>query len=202
MLVEEIQKDLSLKLSRQAVSPRVLLDRLRMLDEDSRKTGQYQDPNYLPFYYHLSKFFSPKSVLNVGLDLGLPICCFLAGGPRPEGVFLFQRRSEAFYSPRIALSNVRDVMPKASPVYHNGLISDETLARFAGLDMVLVTGRYDCDEVREILDTCWGLLNLDGVLVLDHSHGKNSDVFSSFCKAQNRPHVMFDTRYGHSLTQK
>lgn len=202
MLVEEIKRELSLKLSRQAVSPRVLLDRLRMLDEDSRRTGQYQDPNYLPFYYHLSKFFSPKSVLNVGLDLALPLCCFLSGGSLPERIFLFQRRAEAFYSPRIALSNIRDIVPKVSPVYHNGLISDKIVSDFSGLDMVLVTGSYGCDEVREILDTCWEMLNLDGVLVLDHSRGKNSDVFSSFCKAQNRPHVMFDTRYGHSLTQK
>jgi hypothetical protein len=200
--MEEIQRELGLKLSRQAISPRVLLDRLRMLDDNSRKTGQYQDPNYLPFYYHLSKFFSPKSVLNVGLDLGLPLCCFISGGVVPERICLFQRRDESFYSPRIAISNIRDVAPKASPLYHRGLISDREIVGFGGLDMVLVTGRYDCDEVREVLDVCWELLNLDGVVVLDHARGKAGEVFDSFCRAQNRPHVRFDTRYGHSTTQK
>lgn len=207
MIVEELEPKLREILRKQPMPPRVLLDRLRLLDENSRKTSQYQDPNYLPFYYHLSKFFTPKSLMDVGLDLGLPLCCFLAGCRSAEGAVLFQRRDKNFYSPRIAMSNIRDVSPRGFKTeFHHGIISDADLdAKMSGgLDLVLVTGSFGADEMREILDVCWGRMRLDGVLVADrvNSDRKVGEVFKDFCKVQNRPCIVFDTRYGNGMTQK
>lgn len=207
MLVEEVEPELREVLRRQPMPPRVLLDKLRLLDENSRKTSQYQDPNYLPFYYHLSKFFSPRRVMGVGLDLGLPLCCFLAGCRSADGAVLFQRRDRNFYSPRIAMSNIKDIAPRGFVAdYHYGLISDAELdAKMSpGFDMVLLTGTFGSDEVREMLEVCWGRMRLDGILVADrvNSDRKVGEVFRDFCKVQNRPCIVFDTRYGNGITQK
>ena len=123
--LEDIEVGLKAKLSKQPISPRVLLDRLRMLDESSRKTSQYQDPNYLPFYYYLSKSIVPKSIFCFGLDLALPICCFLNGCETAKRILAFQKAGNSFYSPRVALSNIHDIRPSGislvNPSHHTSL---------------------------------------------------------------------------------
>lgn len=207
MLIEDVESGLKSAFAAQTVSPRVLLDRLRLLDESSRKTSQYQDPNYLPFYYHLSKFFAPKSLLNVGLDLGLPLCCFLMGCKSAERVLLFQNAGRGFYSPRIAFSNIKDVKPKGFLLdYHRGSFSDEIMdgKMSIGFDMALITGSFGSDELREILEISWSRLSLDGLLVVERveSDKKVGIMFKDFCKVHNRPHVVIGTRYGTGMTQK
>ena len=176
-----------------------------MLDDASRRTGQYQDPRYLPFYYYLSKRVSPKSLLHVGLDLGLPSCCFLMGCESVERLVAFQMDKNAFYSPRIALSNIRDVRRRLSVEYHHGRMIDREMESkmSGGFDMVLITSKMNDDELNETLDVCWNHLNLDGIMVADHAGTpKAGGLFSAFCKAKNRPVVKFDTRYGNFATQK
>ena len=190
---------------KQPISSKVLLDRLRMLDDASRLTGQYQDPRYLPFYYYLSKHLSPRSLLHVGLDLGLPSCCFLMGCESVERLVTFQMASNKFYSPRIALSNLKDVRRRLSVEYHYGRIIDREMESkmISGFDMALITSKMNDDQLNETLDVCWNHLNLDGIVVLDHAGDhKAGALFGAFCRAKNRPTVRFDTRYGVMATQK
>jgi hypothetical protein len=204
MTIEQIHPVLSAKLKGQAVGPRVLLDKLRLIDESSRKSSQYQDPNYLPFYYHLGKLIQTKSLLHLGFNLGLPSCCFLQGCPSVERMLCFQRSSKDFYSPRIAISNIRDIKGKNFLVdYHYGSVVD---AEFIGkmsssFDLIMVTEKVNGDKIKEDLEACWEYLNLDGFICVDHL-ADNKDVFSDFCKAKNRPFVIFNTRYGTGLAQK
>lgn len=207
MLIDEMHKEINSKLRTQLVTPRVLLDKLRLIDDDSRRSSQYQDPNYLPFYYYLSKFIQPKSVFHLGLNLGLPLCCFLSGCSSAERVFCFQRKSKQFYSPRLALSNIRDVKGRKFPLdYHFGEMVDREMEEKMrpGFDLVMITEKTNGDQTSEALDVCWDRLHLDGFLVLDHA-GSNLDIgriFHSFCKSKNRPFVSFSTRYGTCLVQK
>jgi hypothetical protein len=183
-----------------------LLDRLRLLDDGSRLTGQYQDPRYLPFYYYLSKHTSPRSLLHVGLDLALPSCCFLLGCDSVERFLGFQMEKKSFYSPRIALSNLRDTRRSLPMEYHYGKIIDRDMESkmSSGFDMVLITSKMNDDEMNEVLEVCWNHMNLDGVMVVDHavSIPRVGDLFGAFCRSRNRPVVSFDTRYGNALTQK
>lgn len=203
MLIEEIAEGLREKLRLQPISSRTLLDRLRMLDENSRHTSQYQDPRYLPFYYYLSKFVTPKSLLHVGLDLALQSCCFLMGCASVDRFLGFQAEGRAFYSPRMAFSNIKDVRHSGISIeYHYGrMIDSEMESKMSlGFDMVLLTSKMNDDELNEALDVCWNRLNMDGMIVVDHVSDRK--LFKAFCKAKNRPHISFDTRYGAAATQK
>lgn len=205
-MLDKIESDIRDRLAKQPISSRVLLDRLRILDESSRRTSQYQDPNYLPFYYYLSKFISPKSVLNVGFDLGLPICCFLTGNSTTERALAFQPADKSFYSPRIAISNVTDVRPGIILDYYYGKILDGELESkmSKGFDCVIVSSKMNPDDLNDIMEISWRHMNLDAFLVVDHvsSNPKEGDIFRSFCKAKSRPAVVFPTRYGVGFTQK
>ena len=75
--LEDIRDKLEDDLQKQVVSSRILLDRLRLIDEDSRKTAAYLDPNYAGFYYHLGKYIKPQNVIEFGFNLGLLTGCLL-----------------------------------------------------------------------------------------------------------------------------
>ena len=207
MPIEEIHKKVQSKLQNQLITSKVLLDRLRLIDESSRKSGQYQDPRHLPFYYYLARAMEASSVLHIGFDLGLPLCCFLQGSPSTGRILGFQRRNKDFYSPRLALSNLKDVKGKGfdAECYHGGILDPELHALMSkGFDLVLITERLNSDQLSETLDVCWNYLRTDGFLVVDHAKSDKSmgEVFSSFCNAKNCPFVLFETRYGAGLTQK
>jgi len=207
MLIDEIHEKVEDKLKNQLITSRVLLDRLRLIDESSRKSSPYQDPKYLPFYYYLAKAMEASSVLHIGFDLGLPLCCFLQGSASTGRTLGFQRRDKAFYSPRLALSNIKDIKGRKfeSECYHGGVLDPEFHARLSrGFDLIMITERLNSDQLSETLDVCWNYISMDGFLVLDHAKADKfmGEVLSSFCKAKNRPLVFFDTRYGAGLTQK
>lgn len=206
MSIEEIFSLLNKKLKSQIINPRILLDRLRLISEDSRKSSQYQDPNYLPFYYYLSKFIFPKNIVHVGLDLALPSCCFLQGSETVESMLCFQKKTQEFYSPRLAISNIKDVKGKNFEIdYYFGSVNDiEFIKKIErNFDLFLITEKFNNDDINEFLDTCWQYLNLDGFIVMDHINDRSKkDIFSSFCKGKNRSFMKFDTRYGVGLLQK
>jgi hypothetical protein len=205
-MLEELERDIKQKLKIQPVSSRILLDRLVLLDDASRKTSQYQDPNYLPFYYYLAKTLSSKTVFQVGLDIGLPLCCYLMGCPSVENILAFQRQESSFYSPRIATSNIRAVRPSLSLKFYAGQFLDEPLETImsSGMDSVLITCKQKDEDLNDILYSVWKHLSLGGIVVVDHmrSNSKSFDVFKSFCKTQNREYVFFETRYGNAVVQK
>lgn len=207
MSPEDLTKLLGEKMRAQHITPRVLLDRLRLIDDQSRHSSQYQDPNYLPLYYHLAKFVHPKNILNVGLDLGLPLCCFLQGSTSVEAATCFQRLEDRFYSPRLAVANVRDIKGRRFPVeFYHGSMLDQKMQQImsSGFDLILVTENCDADHMKEILEICWGHLNLDGYMVLDRTESNKSfgEIFSDVCKSHNRASHAVKTRYGTLLVQK
>lgn len=206
-MLEVIEKQLNTKLKNQPISSKVLLDRLRLLDENSRRTSQYQDSTYLPFYYYLSCLVSPKSIFNVGLNLGLPICCFLTGNKKIERILGFQKKDDHFYSPRIAFSNIKDVKPSGLKLdYYFGSILDKELEikLSLGFDFVIISSKIEADEFNNVLNISWDHLSLDGFLVTDYinSDSKTGNVFKNFCKSKNLDYLIFNTRYGNGIVRK
>lgn len=207
MSPEEIASEIKRLLGKQHITPRVLTDRLRLIDDDSRRSGQYLDPNYLPFYYHLSKFVQAKSVLNLGLDLGLPLCCFLQGSSSVSRALCFQRSDKGFYSPRLALGNIRDVSGRRFSLdfYLGSLLDREMQDKMTGgFDLVMITEKCSPDIFNEMLEVCWNRLELDGYLVVERVDSDKlvGEVFASFCKSKNRSFIAIPTRYGNGFSQK
>lgn len=203
----EIYNSINKKLKSQIISPRILLDKLRLIDEDSRKSSQYQDHNYLPFYYYLSRFIFPKNIVHIGLDLALPSCCFLQGSKSADFIFGFQKASNIFYSPRLAFSNIKLVKGKKFKLdYHYGNVNDvEFLQKIQkGFDLCMITEVFSNDQINEFLEIAWEYLNVDGFIVLDHiTSNKNlGDIFKNFSKSKNKVFFEFETRYGVGIVQK
>jgi len=200
--LQKIKQDLDIKLSKEPISARVLLDRLRLLDDASRKSGQYQDPRYLPFYYYLSKSIFPKNSFVVGLDLGLHVCCFLKGSETLESITAFQRKSDYFYSPRLAISNIKDIKGKKFEFgFYQGNISDQRIGNF---DYAMITEKTNADILAETLELCWSSLNSNGFISIEYvgSNKLTKGILTSFCKGKNVDFVEFETRYGTALIQK
>lgn len=205
MKLTEFSKELDKKLKSQIISSRVLLDKLRLVDDSSRKSGQYQDPMYLPFYFHLSKFSNAKSVLQIGLNLGLEICCYLQGNKNVEVFFAFQNANNDFFSERLALSNIRDISKKIIINHYYGKIFDKKfLDQLSKVDLAIINEKSNFDQIKDSLSVCWENLNLDGFLVMDYLNydKKIKKIFLDFCKVQNREGFVFDTRYGTGIVQK
>lgn len=206
MKISEIKNDLNRSLNNQFISPKILLDKLRLIDENSRKSGQYQDPSYLPFYYHLSKFIFPKSLLQIGLHLALPTCCFLQGNKSVEKILTFQNLDNKFYSERLAISNIKDVSKKIEINYYSGKIFDyEFQKRLENKwDLIFINEISNEEYIKDVLNICWQYLNLDGIIVIDNAISEKiiNSVFLNFCKIQNRECFLFKTRYGTGIIQK
>jgi hypothetical protein len=199
------KKELNEKVNRQYVSSRILLDKLCLVDEDSRKSGQYQDPLYLPFYFHLNKFIKPKNIAQIGLNLGLETCCFLQGNDSVERVFGFQKNNDAFYSERLALSNIKSISKKIKIDYYYGQIyDDEFIKKISSCYLIMINEKTNFDEIKNVIDISWQNLNLDGHLLMDYLHydKKIEKIFLDFCKVQNRPSNIFNTRYGIGIICK
>lgn len=206
VMSHDIFSSLNKNLKDQHIPPRVLLDKLRLISENSRKSSQYQDPNHLPFYYHLAKYVFPKKIVHVGLDLGLPSCCFLQGSKSTESILCFQKQNQEFYSPRLAISNIRDVSKKLEIDYYYGNANDLNFIKKLekNFDLFMITENCSNDDLNEFLDIFWQYLNLDGFILVDYVKSEKTklEIFKSFCKGKNRDHKEFDTRYGIGLVQK
>lgn len=175
------KEDLSRRLESASMPATALLGNMRLLDDLSRHTSQYQDPRYLPFYYHFGRVFAPRRLLFVGLDIGLHLACMLKGCSNPESASCIQPRPESFYSPRLAMSNARSAAGRKFPLgVYVGHLNDQgakdiSLGHF---DAAAVTAEMASDSLMDALDFCWSRLSEGGFLCVDRLSRKGSrEVF-------------------------
>ena len=189
--IESLQRDLS----NEVIHPKVLLSKFRMLDEDSRYAPAYQDPAYLPFYYHLGKYIHPENLVDIGFGLGLNTGCFLKSCHSVKRVTAFQEISE-FYSPRLATKNLRDLSKDLEIKSYSK--DQEFLDEVASYkqDLVFVNEKLPYDRLRDFLTVTWNSLNDNGMVVVDYlTDPIVNQAFIDFSKIENRNSVIFETRY-------
>ena len=93
------------ELKAQRISGRVLLDRLCVIDENSRKSPAYLDPNFAGFYYHLGKKIQAQSMLEIGFDLGLLSASFLISCTTVKKFVGFCESDKGFIPTRLGKRN-------------------------------------------------------------------------------------------------
>jgi predicted O-methyltransferase YrrM len=201
----ELKRLLEEKLDKQLTS-RIFLDRMRVIDEDSRKTSAYNDPKYVPFYYWLGTFVQPKTLIELGFRLGLFSATFLRACKTVERFLGFQEKTDQFYSPKLGKANVRDHYKGTMDVYV-GMIHDEVFEhklKETEWDLAIVNEEVGYDKHREYLDALWSKLRLDGLIVMDYvtRHKPAGEAYFDFCKAKNRDPITIDTRYGVGIIRK
>lgn len=198
-------------LAKQIISSKTLLSPFRVINESSRRTGAYQDSRYIPFYFYLGRLVEPKSMVQIGLGLGLSCSCFLKGCKTVEDLLAFQKNEE-FYSPRLAIKNVKDNYKNKFEVYTSKfkdkilidpVFVDDKL--FENIDLAILDDqKMNYDQYRNWLTILWDRLNVDGLLVMDFINSNKSAgaAFKDFSKIANREPFVFKTRYGTGIVQK
>lgn len=206
MDLNDLKGQLETDLDKAVVSSMVLLRNFHLLDDRSRLTGAYFDPRYIPFYYHLGKKIQPKFLLNIGFGLGLPSGVFLMACKTVEKLLALESPDQEFYSPRLALKNVKNRYKNWFKCCVSDLTDDDFVSEMKRneWDAVLVTEPTSYDRQRAILDVAWNNLAYGGLMVVDHvlSDETNEQAFYDFCKINSREPVVVKTRYGVGMVRK
>lgn len=188
------------------VSGRLLLDRMRLLDESSRKTAAYADPKYTPFYYHLGKVIDPTTMIEIGFNLGLLSSCFLKSCKTVRKYLGFQEKKEVYYSPRLGIANLRDNYKGEFDIYVGNPTDEEFTQKISpnSWDLVILNDEAGFDKHLLYLDLIWPYVSEQGIIVSEYvdRHTPAREAFSAFCTSKNRVPVSFDTRYGTAIVQK
>lgn len=198
-----VASEVGRRMAQSFLSPRTLLSRMSVVDSPTRTATAYQDPNYLPFYFHLGRVVEPSRVFCVGLDLGLQVCCLLQGCRNPKGVFCVQPTPDGFYSPRIAMSNIRTTTSRRFPAsIHIGGLNDDAVQNVRGekFDLAMIVSPMPVDSMMDSIDFCWSVLKYDGLLVVDMLDDRKAGlIFSDFCRSRGLDSQSIKTRYGTGI---
>jgi predicted O-methyltransferase YrrM len=197
---------LNADLSSQIISGRILLDRLSVVDENSRKSPAYPDHKYAPFYYYLGKYFKAEKVMELGFSLGLLSSSYFTSNKSAEVFFGFREKSLDFASIRIGKRNIKQRF-KGDTSFYVGNFFDQEFTEIADLhkwDLIFVNEELSYDKHLEYFDIAWDLLSENGILIMDYigHHEPAKNAFYSFANSKNRDFVVFDTRYKTGVLQK
>lgn len=188
------------------ISGRVLLDRLRLIDEDSRRTAPYLDHRYAPFYYYLGKHIKPLFVMEVGFSLGLLSASLFTSCKSAEMFFGYKENGPNFNPTRIGKSNI-NLKFKGKTNFHIGSVYDQEFIDIFSpnsWDLVILNDEATYDKHLEYLEAVWPKISEHGLIVAEYinRHVPAKDAFFAFCESKNRNPFLFETRYGTGLLQK
>lgn len=202
----ELEPLLKQDLKRQIMSPSVLLSQFRFIDPNSRKSTSYTDPLFVPVYYYLGKHLKPKSLLEIGFWLGLFSGCFHKSCDTVETMTAFQRKTDDYYSPRLAIKNVKDNYRGEFDMYTGEFLDEifQQKLKAREWELVFVNEQLFYDEHKAVLEAAWSVMPLGGVIVVDYLdlHQPSREALESFCRVKNTTFSKFTTRYGLGIVQK
>jgi len=206
MEAQELRKAIETSLNKQLIGSNIM-SHFCFITEDSKRTSAYGDPRYVPFYYYLGKYTTPRNLLEIGFRLGLFSGAFLESCKSVEHFLAYQESSGSFYSPRIPARNIRRNHKKKPLEFYYGRVEDEAFLdklSARNWDLVIVNEEKDYDRHMFYLDLVWERMNLGGHIVMDYvkSHDPAARAFQSFCKTKNREPIIFSTRYGTGLVTR
>lgn len=197
---------LNASLDGQTMSGRALLDRFRLIDEDSRKTAAYLDHRYAPFYYHLGKHVAPQSIVEIGFTLGLLSASFLTSCKTVKRYLGYKSSIPEFVSTRIGKANIKLTFKGEANFYIGNLFDQEFLDIFSpnSWDLVILNDETVYDKHLEYMDFVWPHLSEHGLVIAEYidRHAPAREAFHAFCESRNRKPVVFETRYGTGILQK
>ncbi len=200
MKLEAIRTYLLEKLKKRLPS-HIFLDRMRLIDEDSRQSLAYNNATYIPVYYWLGTLLQPSTVVEFGFRLGLlsgnflksckTVNCFLA---------LQEVKTGEFYSDRLGKSNIKDHY-KGSFYIHVGTCNDDifvTRLKSLEIDLAIINEEVSYDRHRQYYDLLWPQMAKDGIIVVDYlkKYKPSAVAFKDFCTSVNREPVYVETDYG------
>jgi hypothetical protein len=184
-----------------------ILNKARFLDDSSRLSSSFNDALYLPFYYHLGRFFQSKRVLNFGFGLGLEAACYLKALGFLENFVAFrEKKKDVYYSPKIGRANLL----LHGKIRECHFLDDmESFKLFLSkqsyiFDLCLLTEEFSYSACLNYLNISWENSREGGLIVIDHiiSNNDMNRAYFDFCKSQNQEATTFNTRYGIGVIQR
>lgn len=206
MDLKELKDQLEVDLNKAVISSMALLSRFCLLDDSARNIGPYFDPKYFPFYYHLGKKVSPKSLIHSGFGLGLESGIFLMGCKTVNNFLAHQDPLDQYYSSRIAIKNIKRKYKGKFNCFigdiHNEEFSD--VLKQVEWDMVIVTESKNYEQLRNCYDVLWNSVGYNGLMIVDYVTRQDSNrrAFEDFCKTISRDPLIVNTRYGIGIIEK
>jgi len=205
--VEDIQNEIRPLLHKKLVNGKILLQDCKLVDENSRRSPAYSDPMYVPFYYHLGKFVTPKAMVSLSFNLGLLEKCFFMSCKSVEYLLAFRNRDErVYFSPRMGFYNIRRS-------YKGHFDYLESSARELGLeqrlssrkwDMVMLNEEFNYDDMLYSLELSWQNMSSGGIIVVDNATDIKpiKQAFQAFADSVGREPAVFPTRYGTGILMR
>lgn len=203
--MHELQKKIENDLNKENISGKILLGKLKFIEEASRHTSAYSDPRYAPFYYYLGKYIKPKNVVEIGFGLGIFSSCFFMSCRSTEYFLGFQEKTEGF-NRKLGRDNIKNNYSGEFDIHVGSVIEDGFLEKFSpnSWDLSIFNIETTYDQHKFYLDLVWDRMNLDGYLVMDYifHHEPAKRAFADFAFGKNRTPIVFNTRYGTGILKK
>jgi hypothetical protein len=206
MDLKEIKSFIEKKLKKQ-FSSRVLLDNMRMIDEDSRQSFAYNDSTYVWFYYWLGTLLKSESLIEIGFRLGLLSGNFLRSCKTVNNFFAVQEyQNSEYYSPRLAKGNVKDHYKNKLYIHVGDLEDDIFQANYkaSSFQIAIINEEVGYDKHRYYLDFLWEQMEENGIIIMDYvkRHKPAMIAFKDFCSVKNKEFVIVNTTYGVGMLLK
>lgn len=202
----EIKSYIEEKLKKRLPS-QIFLDRMRVIDEDSRQSFAYNDHTYAPFYYWLGTILKTNTMIEVGIRLGLLSGNFLKSCKSVNKFLAIQEPCVGeYYSSRLARANIKDNY-KGDLFVYTGKIDDEVfVAKLQSLEfeLAIINEEVSYDRHRLYFDLLWPQLSVDGLIVVEYAYKHKPSLLAlkDFCISVNLEPIYINTTYGVALIRK
>lgn len=186
------------------ITTQILLPRVRLFDHTSRDSAAFNDPTYLPFYYHIGTQLKVRSAVEVGFGLGLVAACFLRGCPSVKSYLGLQEKTEQFYSLRMGHANVREIYPADLELFAGSQDEIKSKVCTGRWDVGIISEKMPPDKLKVYMDVIWNNLSGDGLVIVDYidTDDSSEQTFRDFCKAKNREPNLYKSRYGLGIVRR
>lgn len=205
MQLEEIKVYIEGKLKKSLPS-RIFLDKMKVIDEESRYSLAYNNPTYIPVYYWLGTILKPIVFVEIGFRLGLLSGNFLKSCKTVNYFLALQELDGNYYSDRLGKSNIKDLY-KGNFHVHVGSCNDdlfETKLKSLEIDLATINEETSYDKHRIYYDLLWPQMSKNGIIIVDYLNRCRTSLmaFKDFCKSVNLEPVYINTDYGIGLVSK
>jgi hypothetical protein len=195
--LEEYFKKIEDNLKKGSITTDVIIPNVKLLNFSSKNSPEFNDFNYLPFYYHLGNYLKPKKVIQIGSKLGLVGACFLKSCKTVEEWTIYEdfNQNYRFVDSNLRLNGCKNILFKN--------IKKDEVENNKNTDIAFLSEKFDNEKTVIFLEFLWNSLKNDSYLIVDYiKDDQISEIFQNFYFIKNRKPILFNTRYGLGILKR
>lgn len=199
--LDDMEKDIS----KGIITSRVLTGGFKFLNENDKKSIIYNDPFYIPFFYHLGKRINPVCFFEMGFDLSLISSCFLKSCKSVEYFLAFQQKTQDSYNEKLAISNLKINYKKDFNYYCGNFFDEGFLYHFdkKDFDLIIINSQDNYDKLFAAVEYSYMRLKDNGYLVFNNLNAnKNKEIFLNIAIGYKKEYKVLGTKYSVGILEK